>query len=80
MTISQQHHRAGSPVWRVLRRSAGALRELHDGQVYAWECFFRPAGAPPPHPQAPAPAPPKRMRDRVAVSDTATRSDARQVS
>ena len=56
MTISQQRHRAGSPVWRALRRSVRTLRNLHDEQVYAWECFFRPAGAPRHRPQAPAPA------------------------
>jgi hypothetical protein len=54
MTISQQPHRTGSPVWRALRRSARNLRNLHDEQVYAWECFFRPAGAPRHRPQAPA--------------------------
>ncbi|HEV3295163.1 MAG TPA: hypothetical protein VG123_39795 [Streptosporangiaceae bacterium] len=46
MTISQQPRRTGSPVRRVLRRSARALRNLHDEQLYGWECFFRPAGAP----------------------------------
>jgi hypothetical protein len=48
MTISQRPRRTGSPVRRVLRRSARALRNLHDEQLYGWECFFRPAGAPPP--------------------------------
>ena len=56
MTISQRPRRAGSAVWRVLGRSARALRKLHDEQVYAWECFFRPAGAPRPRAQAAAPA------------------------
>ncbi|HLK79845.1 MAG TPA: hypothetical protein VKU77_40105 [Streptosporangiaceae bacterium] len=56
MTISQQSHRAGSPAWRALRKSARTLRNLHDEQVYAWECFFRPASAPRRRPQAPAPA------------------------
>jgi hypothetical protein len=56
MTTSQQPRRAGSPVRRVLGRSARALRNLYDEQVYAWECFFRPAGAPRPRTQAPAPA------------------------
>ncbi len=56
MTTSQQRRRAGSPVRRVLGRSARALRNLYDEQVYAWERFFRPAGAPRPRTQAPAPA------------------------
>lgn len=56
MTTSQRPRRAGSPVRRVLGRSARALRNLHDEQVYAWECFVRPAGAPRPRTQAPAPA------------------------
>ena len=46
MTISQRPRRTGSSVRRVLHRSARALRNLHDEQVYAWECFIRPAGAP----------------------------------
>lgn len=54
MTISQQRHRADSPAWRALRKSARALRNLHDEQVYAWERFFRPAGAPRPRSQAPS--------------------------
>ena len=56
MTTSQRPRRAGSPVRRVLGRSARALRNLHHEQVYAWQCFLRPAGAPRPRPQAPAPA------------------------
>ncbi len=56
MTISQRPRRAGSAVWRVLRQSARALRNLHDEQAYAWDCFFRPAGAPRLRAQAPAPA------------------------
>jgi hypothetical protein len=46
MTISQRPRRAGSPVRRVLRRWARALRNLHAEQAYAWECLIRPAGAP----------------------------------
>ena len=56
MTTSQRPRRTGSPVRRILRRSARALRNLHDEQLYAWECFFRPAGAPRPRTQAPAAA------------------------
>jgi hypothetical protein len=56
MTTSQQPRRAGSRTWRALGRSAPALRNLHDEQVYARECFFRPVGAPRPGTQAPAPA------------------------
>ena len=55
MTISQQPT-GRLPAWRALRRSARTLRNLHEEQVYAWECFFRPAGAPRHRPQAPAPA------------------------
>ena len=32
------------PSRRVLRRSARALRNLHDEQAYAWERYLRPAG------------------------------------
>ena len=46
MTISQRPRRTGSSVRRVLHRSARALRNLHDEQAYAWECFIRPADAP----------------------------------
>ena len=56
MTTSQRPRRTGSPARRILRRSARALRNLHDEQLYAWECFFRPAGAPRPRTQAPAAA------------------------
>ena len=54
MTVTQQSRRAGSPVWRVLVRSARALRNLQDEQMYALECLFRPVGAPRPRAQAPA--------------------------
>ena len=46
MTTSQRPRRADSPVRRVLRRSARALKNLHDEHVYAWECYLRPADAP----------------------------------
>ena len=55
MAIRQRPRRAGSPVRRVLRRWARALRDLHDEQAYAWECFFRPAGAPRPARRLPPP-------------------------
>ena len=54
MTVTQRSRRAGSPVWRVLGRSARALRNLQDEQMYALECLFRPVGAPRPRAQAPA--------------------------
>ena len=49
MATSQlRRHRASSglPLRRALGRSARALRNLHDEQVYAWDRFFR-AGLPP---------------------------------
>ena len=55
MAIRQRPRRAGSPVRRVLDRWARALRDLHDEQAYAWECFFRPAGAPRPARRLPPP-------------------------
>ena len=70
MTISQRSRRAGSPVWRVLGRSARALRNLHDEQMYAWECLFRPVGAPRPRAQAPAP------RDSRATAGSRTPAPA----
>jgi hypothetical protein len=54
MTISQRSRRVGSLVRRVLDRSARALRNLQDEQMYALECLFRPVGAPRPRAQAPA--------------------------
>lgn len=56
MTTSQQPRRTGSRTWRPLGRSARAVRNLYDEQVYAWECFFRPVGTARPGTQAPAPA------------------------
>lgn len=56
MTISQRSRRVGYSVWRVLGRSAHSLRNLHDEHMYAWECLFRPVGAPRPCAQAPTPA------------------------
>lgn len=56
MTLSQRSRRVGSSVWRVLGRSAHSLRNLHDEQMYALECLFRPVGAPWPRGQAPTPA------------------------
>jgi hypothetical protein len=46
MTTSQRPRRADSPVRRVLRRSARALKNLHKEQAYAWECYLRPTDAP----------------------------------
>jgi hypothetical protein len=46
MTLSQRPRRAGSPVRQVLRRSARALKNLHDEHVYAWECYLLPADTP----------------------------------
>ena len=56
MTVSQRPGRAGSPVGRVLDRSASALRNLQEEQIYALECLLRPAGAPRPRAQASRPA------------------------
>jgi hypothetical protein len=55
MAISQRPRRAGSPARRILRRTARALRNLHDEQAYAWECYLRPAGAPSPARRLPPP-------------------------
>jgi hypothetical protein len=58
MTTSQHPRRtgSGSPARRVLGRSLHALRDLHDEQVYAWECFWRSCRAPQPRTQTPAAA------------------------
>jgi hypothetical protein len=63
MTVIQDRHPAvsGSRVRRALGRSAHALRNLHDEQVYAWDCFFR-AGLPK-QPRAQVP-PPRPVPDR----------------
>lgn len=54
MTTSQTPRRTGvgSPVRRALGRSLHALRNLHDEQVYAWECYFRSCRVPRPRTQA----------------------------
>jgi hypothetical protein len=41
MTARQRANNSRSPVRRLLGSSFRALRDLHDEQVYAWECLFR---------------------------------------
>jgi len=59
MTVIQDRRPAvsGSRVRRAVGRSARALRNLYDEQVYAWERFFRVGLPKQPDTQVPAPRP-----------------------
>lgn len=55
MTAIPRHRRhspraPGSCAWRIARRAARALREIHREQMYFWECFWRAGRAAVPRP------------------------------